>query len=78
MSYLVDHGAADQAAYEVSVATRQAPLLTLPSGTEWARASTGNGEPLLCDLGQYFVDAGVIFCQAGTPGQVGLSAAELA
>ncbi len=29
-------------------------------------------------LGQYFVDAGLIFCQADTPGQVGLSAAELA
>jgi hypothetical protein len=60
------------------VTTRQGPLLTLPSGTERARANAGNGEPLLFGLGQYFVDAGLIFCQAGTPGQVGLSAAELA
>ena len=59
----------------LSVATRQGPLLTLPSGTERARASAGNGESLLFGLGQYFVDAGLIFCQAGTPGQVGLSLA---
>lgn len=31
-----------------------------------------NGEPLLSSLGQYFVDAGLIFGQAGTNGWVGL------
>ena len=78
MSYLVDHGAADQAASEVvrGYPSGTAPDSTVGHGT--ARANAGNGEPLLFGLGQYFVDAGLIFCQAGTPGQVGLSAAELA
>jgi hypothetical protein len=62
----------------LSVATRQGPLLTLPSGTERARARAGNGERLLFGLSRYFVDAGLIFCQAGMPGQVSRSAAELA
>jgi len=45
---------------------------SLPGAGRTARASAGNGKPLLFGLGQYFVDAGLIFCQAGTPGQVGL------
>ena len=49
-----------------------------PVGHGTGTGQRGNGEPLLFGLGQYFVDAGLIFCQADTPGQVGLSAAELA
>jgi hypothetical protein len=38
-----------------------------------ARGWHGHGDgPLLFGLGQYCVDAGLIFCQAGTPGRVGL------
>ena len=49
-----------------------------PVGHGTGTGQRGNGEPLPFGLGQYFVDAGLIFCQADTPGQVGLSAAELA
>ena len=45
-----------------------------PVGHGTGTGQRGNGEPLLFGLGQYFVDAGLIFCQADTPGQVGLSA----
>jgi hypothetical protein len=55
----------------LSVRTRQVPLLTLPSGTQRAGASAEHG-PLLFGLGQNCVDASLIFCQAGTPGRVGL------
>ena len=78
MSYLVDHGAADQAASEVVRGYPSGTAPDSPVGHGTGTGQRGNGEPLLFGLGQYFVDAGLIFCQADTPGQVGLSAAELA
>jgi hypothetical protein len=78
LSYLVDHGAADQAASEVVRGYPSGTAPDSPVGHGTGTGQRGNGEPLLFGLGQYFVDAGLIFCQADTPGQVGLSAAELA
>jgi len=53
------------------VSVRYRPFQTVLSGTQRARP-VWSIATLLLGLGQYCVDAGLILCQAGTPGRVGL------
>ena len=56
------------------MSVRYRPSQTVLSGTQRARPVWSTAA-LLPGLGQYRVDAGLIFCQAGTPGRVGLGLA---
>ena len=60
LSYLVDHGAADQAASEVVRGYPSGTAPDSPVGNGTGTGQRGNGEPLLFGLGQYLVDAGLI------------------